>query len=150
MFFLLVAQSELCNESYVGFNGSLPALANASCSNVTQSNPILKSGAEEYWQWVILEYTFNVASIIVIAITDEVDKRKQGRRPRGTGGTVPPKIWGGGKAHASVPLNILRSSVVGCTRKYEQSKKGVINEFFSEVVVFLVRKGSYTHIRHST
>ena len=40
--------------------------------------------------------------------------------------------------------NILRSSVVGCARKYEQSKKGVIKEFFSEIVVFLVRNGSYT------
>jgi len=27
----------------------------------------------------------------------------QGRRPRGTGGTVPPKIWGGGTADALVP-----------------------------------------------
>ena len=27
--------------------------------------------------------------------------------------------------------------------KYEQSKKGVIKEFFSEIVVVLVRKGSY-------
>jgi len=40
--------------------------------------------------------------------------------------------------------NILRSSVVGCAGKYEQSKKGVIKEFFSEIVAFLVRKGSYT------
>jgi len=40
--------------------------------------------------------------------------------------------------------NILRSCVVGCARKYERSKKGVIKEFFSEIVVVLVRKGSYT------
>src|SRR6218665_1531382 len=40
-------------------------------------------------------------------------------------------------AHVSVPPNILRSSVVGCARKYEQSKKGV----------FLVRKESYTTFR---
>src|SRR6218665_3571224 len=40
--------------------------------------------------------------------------------------------------------NILRSSVVGCAGKYEQSKKGVIKEFFSEIVAFLVKKGSYT------
>src|SRR6218665_4171128 len=39
---------------------------------------------------------------------------------------------------------ILRSSVVGCARKYEQSKKGVIKELFSEIVVFLVKKGTYT------
>jgi len=44
--------------------------------------------------------------------------------------------------HPSLP-NILRSSV-GCARKYEESKKRVIKEFLSEIVVFLVRKGSYT------
>jgi len=38
----------------------------------------------------------------------------------------------------------LRSSVVRCARKYEQSEKGVIKEFFSEIVVIFVRKGSYT------
>jgi len=37
----------------------------------------------------------------------------------------------------------LRSSVVRCARKYEQSKNGVIKEFFSEIVVLVVRKGSY-------
>ena len=46
------------------------------------------------------------------------------------------------------PPNILRSSVVGCARKHEQSKKiDVIKEFFSEIgpmVLFLVKKGSYT------
>jgi len=39
--------------------------------------------------------------------------------------------------------SILRSSVVRCARKYEQSKKGVIKELFSEIVVVLMRKGSY-------
>src|SRR6218665_36961 len=39
--------------------------------------------------------------------------------------------------------NILRSCVVGCARKYERNQKGVIKEFFSEIVVVLVRKGSY-------
>jgi len=38
------------------------------------------------------------------------------------------------------PPNILRSSVVGCARKYEESKKGVIKEFFSEIVVFSSEK----------
>src|SRR6218665_1363846 len=42
------------------------------------------------------------------------------------------------------PPNILRSSVVGCARKYEESKKGVVKEFFSEIMVFLVKKGSFT------
>jgi len=50
--------------------------------------------------------------------------------------------WGDGPCIC--PPNILRSSVVGCARKYEQSKEGVIKEFFSEIVVFLARKGSYT------
>ena len=50
------------------------------------------------------------------------------------------------------PPNILRSSVVGCARKYtKRVKRGVIKEFFSEIVVVLVRKGSYTtfNIGHS-
>ena len=59
-------------------------------------------------------------------------------------GAVPPKNVRWGTAHASVLPNILRSSVVGRAPKYEQSKKkGVIKELFSEIVVFLVRKGSY-------
>jgi len=33
--------------------------------------------------------------------------------------------------------------VCGCVRKYELSKKGVIRELFFEIVVFLVKKGSY-------
>ena len=44
------------------------------------------------------------------------------------------------------PPDILRNIVVGCVRKYEQSKKCVIKEFFSEIseiVVFLVRKGFF-------
>ena len=65
----------------------------------------------------------------------------QGRRPRGTVGTVPPKFEVG-DGPCIRPPNILRSSVVGCARKYEQSlKKGVIKQFFS--VVFHVKKGSY-------
>src|SRR6218665_2361900 len=42
------------------------------------------------------------------------------------------------------PPNILRSSVVGWARKHEQSKKVVVKKFSSEIVVFLVKKGSYT------
>src|SRR6218665_2073776 len=57
----------------------------------------------------------------------------QGRRTRGTGGQSPPKFEVGDGPCIRLP-NILRSSVVGCARKYEQSKKGV----------FLVRKWSYT------
>src|SRR6218665_3715739 len=66
-----------------------------------------------------------------------------GRRPKGTGGQSPQNVrWGDGPCIR--PPNIL-SSVVGCTRKYEQSfKKGVIQELFSEIVVFLAKKGSYT------
>src|SRR6218665_3235246 len=66
----------------------------------------------------------------------------RGRNLGASGGAVPPKFEVGGTAHAFVPPNILRSSVVGCARKYEKSKKGV----------FLVRKGSCTkgHVRHAT
>ena len=48
------------------------------------------------------------------------------------GGTISPNLrWE--KAHASDPPNILRSSVIGCERKYEVSfKKGVIKEFFQK------------------
>jgi len=49
-----------------------------------------------------------------------------------------------GTAHALVPPNILRISVVGWARKLEQSKKIGVKEFFSEIVLFLVKKGSYT------
>src|SRR6218665_3328964 len=58
---------------------------------------------------------------------------KQGRRPRGDWGTVPQKFEVGGRPMHWSP-NILRSSVVRCACKYEQSKKGV----------FLVRKWLYT------
>ena len=62
-----------------------------------------------------------------------------------TWGTVPPKklTWGR-PMHPSPNRNILRSSVVGCAQKYEQSfKKGVSKELFSELGVFLVKKGSH-------
>src|SRR6218665_2688560 len=52
----------------------------------------------------------------------------QGRRPWGMG-DVPPKFevhMGDGPCIR--PPNILRSSVVGCAQKYEQSKKGVFVE----------------------
>src|SRR6218665_4093747 len=49
--------------------------------------------------------------------------------------------WGGQPTHPSP--NILRNSVVGCVQKHEQSKKSIIKEFLSEIVVVLVRKGSY-------
>src|SRR6218665_3488480 len=68
---------------------------------------------------------------------------KQGQRPGGTGGTVPQEKCEVGDDPCIRSPNILRSSVVVCARKYEQSKKGVIKEFFSEIVVVLVRKGSY-------
>src|SRR6218665_647143 len=59
----------------------------------------------------------------------------QGRRPRGDWGDGPPKNlrWGDGpctKTPCTNP-NILRSSVVGWARKFEESKKvGVAKEFF--------------------
>jgi len=45
-----------------------------------------------------------------------------GRRPRGDWGTVPQNLrWGDGPCIR--PPNILRSSVVGCAREHEQSRK---------------------------
>ena len=59
-------------------------------------------------------------------------------------GDGPLKNFRWGTAHASVPLsNISRSSVIGCVRKYELSKKGVIKEFFSELDVFLWSRKVY-------
>ena len=56
-----------------------------------------------------------------------------GRKPRGTGGTVPKKfeVWDGPCIR---PPNIFRSrpSVVGCAWKYGKSKKGVIKELETE------------------
>ena len=46
----------------------------------------------------------------------------------GTGGTVPQDLRLG-TAHASVPPNILRSTVIGCEAKYELTKKVVKEEF---------------------
>ena len=40
--------------------------------------------------------------------------------------------WGG-----TVPQNMRKVVFVGCARKHEQSKKGVIKELFSEIGVFL-------------
>jgi len=48
----------------------------------------------------------------------------QGRRPRETGGTVPSKFEVG-DGPSIRPPDILRSSVVGCAQKYEQSKEKV-------------------------
>jgi len=62
---------------------------------------------------------------------------------RGTGGTAP-KIWGGGTAHAFVSPIFWEVMFVRRARKHEQSKKGIIKELFSEIGVFLVKKGSYT------
>ena len=47
---------------------------------------------------------------------------KHGRRLRGTGGTAPKKFEVG-DGPCIRPPNIFRSSVVGCVRKYELSKK---------------------------
>src|SRR6218665_2726186 len=65
----------------------------------------------------------------------------QGRRPRGDWGDGPPQNLRWGDGPCIRPPNISRSSVVGCAQKYEKSKKSVIKEFFSEILVFLVGKG---------
>ena len=70
---------------------------------------------------------------------------RRGEDLGGDGGRSLPKNlrWGDGPCIRSP--NILRSSVVGLARKHEQSKKiGIVKEFFSGIVFFLVKKGSYT------
>ena len=54
---------------------------------------------------------------------DALEQQLHGRRLRGTGGTVPLIIWGGGTAHAPISPNILRSTVIGCEAKYKLTKK---------------------------
>ena len=70
----------------------------------------------------------------------------QGRRPRGTGGTDPQNLrWG--TAHALVPPIFRQVVLSGARERMNRVKKsGLIKEFFSEIVVFVVKKGSY--IRH--
>jgi len=69
----------------------------------------------------------------------DMDKLRSGD----LGGTVPPKLEVGGRPMHWSP-QFLRISVVGWARKLEQSKKIGVKEFFSEIVLFLVKKGSYT------
>jgi len=63
----------------------------------------------------------------------------QGWRPRGDWGDVPPKMWGVGTAHASVPPMfwevVLSDARESTNRVKSRVKKGVIKEFFSEIVV---------------
>src|SRR6218665_2942775 len=67
---------------------------------------------------------------------------RQRRRP--IWGTFPPKFEVGDGLCIGPP-NILRSSVVGWARKFEESKKiGVAKEFFVERGIFVVEKGSYS------
>ena len=70
-----------------------------------------------------------------------------GQRLRGTAGDGPkgprsplPKIWGAGRPMHSSPLDILRSSVIGCEANYEMTKNGVKEEFFVLKSRFLVKK----------
>ena len=65
----------------------------------------------------------------------------QRRRPRGDWGMAPKFEVGDGPCIG--PPNILRSSVVGWARKLEESKKiGVVQEFFVERGLIVVKKGS--------
>ena len=59
-------------------------------------------------------------------------------------GDAPKFEMGGRPVHPSPPI-FSEVGFVECAQKLEQSKKGVIKELFSEIGVFLVKKG---HIRH--
>src|SRR6218665_3050451 len=73
----------------------------------------------------------------------------QGRRPMGGWGTVPPKNLRWKTAHVLIPP-IFREVVLSDAREsMNRVKNGLIKEFFSEIVVFLVKKGSYTTFYHS-
>ena len=92
----------------------------------------------------------------VVIVTFAIQKRHLNneyhhrRRPRRTGGDGPKKFEVG-DGPCIRPPNILRSSVAGCARKYEKSKKkGVTKELFSEKEDFLVKKGSYTTFHRVT
>jgi len=47
-----------------------------------------------------------------------------------------------------LPSNILRSSVIGSVAKYEHTKNGVKEEFFSEIDVFRKVKGHICYISY--
>ena len=69
---------------------------------------------------------------------------EQGRRPRGEWGDGPPQNLRWGTAHALVP-SIFREVVLSDAREStNRVKKGLTKEFFSEIVGFFVKKGSYT------
>jgi len=74
--------------------------------------------------WLCSIYTLLQSQEVMIWKLSFSWETSRGRDLGETGGRSPPKIWGGGTAHASVPPNILRSSVVGCAGKYEKSIKG--------------------------
>ena len=67
----------------------------------------------------IFKFPFRILSLLDIILYYHF----QGRRPRGTGGTAPPKKFEVGDGPCIGPTNILRISVVGWVRKLEQSKK---------------------------
>jgi len=71
----------------------------------------------------------------------------QGRRPGG--GTVPPKFEVG-DGPCIGPPPIFREVVLSDAReRMIRAKNGLIKEFFSEIVVFLVEKGSHMTFYHS-
>src|SRR6218665_1415105 len=75
--------------------------------------------------------TFNRSLMVSVA---------HGRKPRGTGGTVPPKFEVG-DGPCIRPPNISRSSVIGCVLKYERGKKRCHEIIFcSEIEVFRKEK----------
>src|SRR6218665_2112680 len=55
----------------------------------------------------------------------------------------PPKILGGEDGPCIRPQYFEKYSVVGCVRKYELSKKRCHQGIFTEIEVFLVKKGPY-------
>ena len=62
----------------------------------------------------------------------------QGRRPGGTGGDGAPQNLRWGTAHALVPPIFREVVLSDVCERMNRVKNGLIKEFFSEIVVFLV------------
>src|SRR6218665_2644932 len=91
----------------------------------------------------LVEEERSLLTIIRTMQTTELDGTYQGRRPRGNGGWSPQNLRCGDGPCIGPP--IFREVVLSDAREStNRVKNGAIKEFFSEIVVFLVKKRSYT------
>src|SRR6218665_3968532 len=91
----------------------------------------------------LVEEERSLLTIIRTMQTTELDGTYQGRRPRGNGGWSPQNLRCGDGPCIGPP--IFREVVLSDAREStNRVKNGSIKEFLSEIVVFLVKKRSYT------